>query len=382
MRSIPLSGIKQIEHLVSQDRECISLSQGKMATGGIPREIKRFVQEQLNTCTTDYYSTPTGIPALREQLSKNLSLKYQSTITVENILPTHGCIGALSLIFLTILRQNDEVIIPTPAYPAYWTLTLAAHAHPVFVSTETESGWQLSINKIKAACTEKTKIIIFSNPWNPLGIIVPQETINELALWCEKRKIYLIIDEAYEAYVFGDIKLTPIIPRAIKSNYIISTHSFSKSFAMSGWRIGYVVAHKKLIEQLTLMQDALLNSLNNPAQYAALYAIQNPNLNLPFKEIIETNKDLALNLLQPLQDKGYISFSVPNGGFFFYIKVYNFNVEDLCFRLINEAKVGLIPGSTFEPDRQSNSIRLCIAREKIVLQEGINRLVNFFLTNS
>jgi len=383
MLEIPLSGIKKIEEIVKAGKpnEYVSLSQGSIKVGGIPEQVKQHVAGLLKTDLTDYYESCWGLKVLREKISMVLSARYNTKITVNQTMPTHGAIGGLTLLYLTLLKEGDEVIIPEPAYPAYSILTKASRSTPVFVSCRKDnpdgsSSFELDVEKIKAATTEKTKIIVFSNPWNPLGIVVPPAIIRELVAWCELKKIYLIIDEAYRDYVFeGDYESA--IPLVSKSEWVVCVNTFSKNMAMSGWRIGYLLIPEKLSPVLAGMQDALLNCLNNTAQYAAIFALDHPELTESLYKQVLLNRDMMINMLQPLVDRKLISFNKPHGSFFLFIKTEQADATDLCMSILNNAKVGLIPGSSFGPSG-APFLRLCYARETAVLEEGLKRLVDYF----
>ena len=220
-----------------------------------------------------------------------------------------------------------------------------------------------------------TKIIIFSNPWNPLGIIVPQSTILELVTWCEEKGIFLVIDEAYSDYAFDEL-LTPIVPLVMKSDWVISANTFSKNFAMSGWRVGYLVAPERLIKVLAGMQDALLNCLNNVAQYAALFALDHPEVVQQFHTIVKHNRDITMQMLRPLIEQNIIQLSKPAGGFFVFFKTQHADATDLCMSILHQTKVTMVPGNSFGPSG-TPFLRLCYARDTELLQEGLSRLVNF-----
>lgn len=381
MLEIPLSGIKRIEEIAKSSNDYISLSQGSIKVGGIPQQIKDHVSALLKTDLTDYYESCWGIRLLREKLSEVLSAQYSANIPVSSVLPTHGCIGGLSLLYLSILNPGDEVIIPEPSYPAYGLLAQAARAVPVYVSVAEDKGWDVAwkfdIEKIKAAVTNKTKIIIFSNPWNPLGIVVSQQDLKELLSWCEQKGIYLVIDEAYRDYAFTP-EYETVLPLVSQSEWLICASTFSKNMAMSGWRIGYLVVPERINKALAGMQDAILNCLNNPAQFAAIYALQHPEFTLQFHHIVKHNRDIAMNLLQPLITNNIIAVSNPVGGFFAFLKTDQADASDLCMSILHKAKVSLVPGKSFGPSGDS-FLRLCYARETDVLAEGIERLVKFFM---
>lgn len=389
MLQIPLSGIKKIEEVVNSSNEYISLSQGALKVGGIPAPIKQFVKTILDTTKTDSYGSSFGLKDLRETVAQIQSVRYNNKITSAQVLPTHGGIGALSLVFLTQLEAGDEVIIPEPAYPAYSILAQSAHAKTVFVSCLKDSSlknsgdnskimWEIDVDKIKAATTPKTKIIVFSSPTNPTGLVIPKSTILELLNWCEQKNIYLIVDEAYRDYFFQVERFDSMLSIVGQSERLIVISSFSKNMAMSGWRIGYLVAHESLIPVLSGMQDALLNCLNNTAQYAAMYAMTRQDLVQELAKKVRTGKDAAVACLQPLVEQGIFSFEEPKGGFFLFLKTDQEDATDLCMSILNKAKVGMVPGGSFGPSGKP-FIRLCFARDVQVIQEGIDRLKKFFL---
>ncbi len=383
MLQIPLSGIKRIEEVVNSSNEYISLSQGALKIGGIPAPVKQFVQTILDTTKTDSYGSSFGLKELRETIAQIQSAKYNNTISSSQVLPTHGGIGALSLIFLNQLEAGDEVIIPEPAYPAYAILAQTARAKSVFVSclktpeNNSTVTWEINIDKIKAATTPKTKIIVFSNPTNPTGLVIPKSTILDLLAWCEQKGIYLIIDEAYRDYIF-DKSFESMLSIAGKSERLIVISSFSKNMAMSGWRIGYLVAHENLIPTLSGIQDALLNCLNNTAQYAAMYAMTRPDLVEELAKKVQDGKDAAITYIQPLVERGIFSFENPKGGFFLFLKTDQNDATDLCMSILNKAKVGMVPGSSFGISGKP-FIRLCFARDTKVIETGIDRLKKYFL---
>jgi aspartate/methionine/tyrosine aminotransferase len=381
MLEIPLSGIKKIEEIAKSSSEYISLSQGAIRVGGVPQEIKNYLKELLNTDKTDYYGSCWGLMDLRQTLAQTISQQYNITMDLAHIVPTHGCIGGLSLLFLTLLEHGDEVIIPEPAYPAYEGLAQLARAKAVHISMlkdDISNGqmWELNVEKIKSATTSKTKMIVFSNPWNPLGIIVPEETILELIRWCEEKGIYLVIDEAYKDFVFEG-SLPKIAPLVLQSPWVISANSFSKNMAMSGWRIGYLLVPKHIIKALAGMQDALLNCLNNTAQHAAIYALKHPEVVQHFHEIVKTNRDRTLQKFAPLVSQGIFSMEKPAGGFFAFLKTTQPEATDLVMSILHNAKTSMVPGIAFG-STGAPFMRLCFARDTLVLEEGLDRILNFF----
>ena len=417
MLQIDLSPIKEIEAKVQNEQSRgilppISLSQGALRLGGVPVEIKEHLKKVLDTDKTDYYQSAWGILPLREKIATHLSKKHNTEILYKNVLVTHGCMGALSTLLLTLLDDGDEVIIPEPTYPAYKNIVLVSRGVPVFVSSvkggtfvegdnvrdrsffDNKDCWKLDFEKIKAARTEKTKILLFSNPCNPTGFITQKKQLEEMADWCEKHKIYLIVDESYDGYIFEKelFSATSLIGGGLgkkKYEYVIRTGSYSKSLSMSGWRVGYMVVPELLSCKMGITQDAVLNCPNVITQHAVLYALDNPEYTKKFNMIVKKNRDISCEMLKKLVDSGKISFQKPDAGFYLFFKIekdflksvggalgQKNNTFDLCFDILNKTKVGLIPGMAFGKTGDP-FLRLCYARTEDVLCEGIERIVNF-----
>lgn len=193
MLNMELSTIKKIESEVRSNEDCVSLAQGALKVGGVPVEIKKHLQDVFNTDRTDYYQSAWGILPLREKIAQHLSRVNRVSLSYENVLVTHGCAGAISALLLTLLEKGDEVILPEPTYPAYKNVISVARGNPIFVSCR--DSFELDLDKIEAARTEKTKVLLFSNPVNPTGAVISKHTIEALINWCEKYGIYLIVDE-------------------------------------------------------------------------------------------------------------------------------------------------------------------------------------------
>jgi len=163
-----------------------------------------------------------------------------------------------------------------------------------------------------------------------------------------------------------------------QSEWLVSAQTFSKNMAMSGWRIGYMVIPRRLNKALAGMQDALLNCLNNPAQFAAIYALDRPELTDYFHRVVRYNRDLTMDVLKPLTNSGIIKLNRPMGGFFAFLQTEQPDATDLGMSILNQAKVSLVPGISFGPSGAS-FLRLCYARDTYLLQEGLERIVKFFM---
>jgi aspartate/methionine/tyrosine aminotransferase len=168
------------------------------------------------------------------------------------------------------------------------------------------------------------------------------------------------------------------MPLIEQSKWCIRTGSFSKNFSMSGWRVGYMAVPPHLTDALGKMQDALLNCTNVPAQYAALYALENTHLIKPFQDAVKKSKIIAQQLLAPLVEQKIISYQEPAGGFNLFIKLHTLNATIFCEELVQKAKVTLVPGKAFGP-ACDDYFRLCYARDPNVVEAGVKRIVEMLI---
>lgn len=381
MLKLDLPKYKTIEVISNSSKEYISFSQGTIKISGTPALIKKHIQEKLESDSLDYYQYVGGIYSLRTKIAEKLSRNHNVLIKPEQIVISHGSIGGITAICLTLLKEGDEVIIPTPFYPSYRNIILFSKAVPIFVEGYLweQNVWKFDIERIKQSITPKTKMLILSNPSNPSGVCLRKEDVHELKLWCEGKGVYLVSDEVYDNYVYeGDFH--SFTPHIGNSDFVIRTGSFSKDYAMSGWRVGYIVAPEPLVSRLIPVQDGTLCCPSVIGQQAALFALEHEYLISDQTNTVKKNRDLAWQQLLPLVEKGIFSFVRPQAGIFFFMSTTCEDSEELVMDILYKAKVALVPGKDFGASGQASSfIRLCFARQEAVLIEGIQRLLNYFL---
>lgn len=378
MLKFPLPAIKRIEALVQSDPQAISFAQGALRVGGVDAKIRAYAQEILKTDKADYYQSVIGIMSLRQTIAQKLSEQFDCSITAEQIMVSHGSVGAIMAFCLTVLEAGDEVILPQPTYPVYKNTVVAAKAVSVFVNSyyEVAGAWKFDLESIKQVTTEKTKLILFSNPSNPLGYAVTVQEIEQLIAWCEQKGIYLLLDEVYDNYIFEG-NYNSITSYVTAHPLVIRASSFSKNFAMSGWRVGYMLTTPELIAAMAPVQDAMLCCPNVLAQYAAIYALEHPEIAQTSIEKVALSRTLVLEGLQPLVGAGIISYAIPKAGFYLFIKTNFEDTTDLVFDILKDVKVGLIPGKDFG-SAAGAYMRICYAREPELVKEGIARIVKYF----
>lgn len=374
--------LKTIEHQIQQIPNGISFAQGALRIGGIDQGTREHLQDVLNTDKTDYYAHSLGIAALRHKLAATLSAQFNTSIAFENVAVTHGSINGISALCLLLLQHGDEVLLPEPTYPVFVNTIALAKANVKFVSAylhvhhaNGSSEWVFDLEKLKAARTPKTKMVIIAHPSNPCGVCMTQGEIDALAQWCEAEGLYCIFDEAYENYFF-DMPTTSSTSLVTKSKFLIRTGSFSKTYGMSGWRVGYVVAPQEIIQSMAAVQDGLLVCPNVPGQYGALYALDHPEVIAAYKDIIRRNRDVAFNAITPLIEQKIISCAKPPAGFFLFAKIIGTDTSVFAQELVKNAQVAVVPGKDFGPSNNSY-VRICYARKTELLEEGLARFVHY-----
>lgn len=371
--------LKKIENKVQQMEGCISLAQGALRVGGVSPAIKEYLSQVLKTDKTDYYSYSLGIRALRQKIASYLTALHGGNLSEDHVMISHGALNGIAALCLMLLDYQDEVLIPEPTYPPYVNAVALAKGYAKLVPAYRFSGngaqcvqWKFDLEVLKASATEKTKMIIIAHPSNPCGVCLTAREIKELASWCEERKIYCIIDEAYDNYFF-DVEPVSSSPYVEQNNYLIRVGSFSKMFGMSGWRVGYVVAPPAIITHCAGVQDGLIVCPSVLAQYAALYALDHTEIAASYTRIVQENRNIAFSLLSPLIEQGIFACQKPEAGFFLFLKTQSPDATLLAEKILESVQVALVPGRDFGPSGRG-FLRLCFARDQQTLTEGITRL--------
>lgn len=379
MINIKATGVKETEKLVYKTDDCISLSQGMMKVYGIPKAIKAHIQEMLLTEEADYYDNSDYTYKIKSKIADIVARRYETHLSPNQIELSHGCIGGITMSILSVLEAGDEVILPEPAYPLFKNIVKVAKGVPVTVSVLDENGidWDIAVERIKKAVTSRTKVFLFSNPWNPLGCCIPKKHILDLVEWFSIRNIYIISDEVYEDYVFDKESFQSLVPLMANFSNIIRVTSFSKNFGIGGWRIGYVILPHKLQTTYEIVQHSLLVMPSQLSQIAADYVLDHPEISAHFHKLIYDNLLLSEKYLEPLVQKNYLQYVRPQGSFFLFLKTNEDNTFNRCMQMIPEAKVALIPGDSFGTSGAAY-LRLCFARDIEVLEEGLKRFVDYW----
>jgi aspartate/methionine/tyrosine aminotransferase len=320
----------------------------------------------------DRYVSPRGIPALREAIASYLNRTRRLDVTAEHILIAPGCKMALSLAMMALIEPGDEVLYPDPGFPIYPSFThgLGATAVPFFL--EEKNQFQPDIAEIAAKITPRTKVLIFNSPNNPTGTVFSEQTLRQIAALAVKHDLWVMADEIYARILFGgEYKSIYALPGMAQRTIIID--GFSKSFAMTGWRLGYAVAPKELIEAMDLL---VLNTFTCTAEFtqvAAIEALQD-STNAVDAMVAEYRKrrDLFVTRLNTIPG---FRCQTPEGAFYAWVNIEDTGLpaEEVARLLLDEAGVAGIAGAAFGPAGK-NYLRFSLVSARNLLEEALERI--------
>ena len=340
--SMQPSGIRKFFDIVNTMEDAISLGVGEpdFITPWHIRDAGVYSLEKGQT----YYTSNSGLLELREEICKYVE-KYDLNYSPNEVLVTVGGSEAIDLSMRTVLSPGDEVIIPEPSFVCYKPCTTLAGGVPVTIETKAENEFKLTAEELEQKITAKTKLLVLSYPNNPTGAIMEKEDLKKIADVVKKHNIMVLSDEIYSELTYKG-KHTSIASLPGMKERTIVVNGFSKAFAMTGWRLGYVMAHAVLTKQLTKVHQYAIMSSPTTSQYAAIEALKNGNEAV--KMMVSEYDDRRKIITDAFNKMGFPCFS-PLGAFYIFpsIKSSGMKSEEFCERLLMEEKVALVPGTAF-----------------------------------
>jgi aminotransferase len=371
--TLPPSGIRKFFGLLSSMEDVISLSIGEpdFVTPWHIREAGIYSLEKGYTM----YTSNSGMPELRQELASYLELHYGVSYHPEHeILITAGSSEGLDLVLRAIINPRDEVIIPDPCYVAYPADVILAGGVPILVPTNEENNFVIRATDIEARITKQTKAILLGYPANPTGAVMSKKEADAIVELAKKHDLLVISDEIYARLVYGVEHICfPNLPGMKKRTILIS--GFSKSHAMTGWRIGYVAAERRFIQALTKIHQYTLLCAPTMTQMAAIEALRNGDSEVE-KMVQEYNRRRRF-MVKRLNEIGLPCFE-PKGAFFAFpsIKATGMNSEEFAEKLLLEEKVAVVPGLAFGPCGEG-FVRCCYATSLPNIEEALRRMDRF-----
>ena len=311
------------------------------------------------------YGQAKGMPIFREALAKYVSEKFNTKITYENIIVSPGARFSIFSAISTLLNPGDEMIVIEPAWPAYKDCALNAGIKVRTINTTLEEKWEPSIEQIRKVINSNTKMIVLNYPNNPTGKILPEKLQDDIIEIVKENNLYVLSDEIYSQYVKTNWK------SILSYNYekSIVTQSFSKSHAMTGFRIGYAIADKKIIEQMAKLEALCLTNVSEPVQYVAMKALEEDTTNN--SKIIQKRLDM---LSEKTKEIG-LEFTIPDGAMYIFAKINQKGFDGVEFANNSlEKGLAVAPGEGF--GNYKDFIRISACQDEKTLMEGMHILGN------
>jgi aspartate aminotransferase len=365
--------------LAAKGVNVISLSVGE-PDFNTPEHVKDAAKKALDENWTRYSPVP-GYPELRQAIVNKLKTENNLDYDISQIVVSTGAKQSLSNVILTLINPGDEVIIPTPYWVSYSEMVVLAEGKSVFINTEIDNNFKITPAQLEAAITPKTKLFMFSSPNNPTGTVYSKDELAALAKVFEKHpQVFILSDEIYEHINFVDKHESIAQFESIKDRVII-INGFSKAFAMTGWRLGYIAANKTIAAANDKLQGQTTSGTCSISQRAGIVAYEQglESVN-KMKEAFARRRQLVYDLLTEIPG---VRTNLPEGAFYFFPEISSFfgkkdqdgnvikNSSDLALYLLNVGHVATVGGDSFGND---NYIRLSYAASDESLIEALKRI--------
>ena len=367
------SGIRKFFDLLETMEDAISLGVGE-PDFPTPWHIRDAGVYSLEKGFTKY--TPNaGMMRLREEISAYMLRRFGLTYDpAGQIIVTVGGSEGIDLALRMLLEPGDEVVIPTPSFVCYGPLTVMAGGTPVYVETRQEDAFKLTPALLESVLTEKTKVLVLPYPCNPTGGIMERRDLEALAEVLQGRNIAVISDEIYAELTYGGKHVSPASVPALYDRTVV-VNGFSKAYAMTGWRMGYLCAPRDAIAQMVKIHQFGIMSAPTTSQYAAIEAMRCGDRDIA---AMRTEYDRRRRyLVQALREAGLECYE-PRGAFYVFpcIRSTGLSSEEFCERFLMSRRVAVIPGSAFGPGGEG-FVRMCYAASMEDLTEAMRRLKAF-----
>ncbi len=330
------------------------------------------------------YTNVNGILPLREVICKKFKEDNSLVYKPSQIVVSTGAKQSLANVFLAILNPGDEVIVPNPYWVSYPELIRLADGKPVFVESDETSSYKFTKENLEKAVTEKTKAIILNTPNNPTGTIYNREELIEIAEFAKRYDLIIVSDEMYEKLIYdgeSHVSIASVSDDAYERTIVIN--GLSKSYAMTGWRLGYCGASEKIAKLMTNIQSHMTSNVCSITQYAAVEALNGPQDKV--KEMISEFERRRNYMAKTLEEMNNLSIIKPQGAFYIMINIdkclgKEINGEkindsmDFSAKLLESEKVAVIPGKAFGLD---NYVRVSYATSMELIEKGLERINKF-----
>jgi len=368
---ISRSGIREIFDLVPNFPHVVSLCVGEPDFTTPSFIIEEAFKAARSGAT--HYTSNAGVLELREEISK----KYQKEQEIyyapdKEVLVTVGAMEALFLALMSIVNQEEEVILPDPSWPNYEAQILLSGGKSIFVPTKEEEGWVLTPERITQHLSPRTKAIILNSPGNPTGCVYALKQLEQIATIAKDHNLVIISDECYEKIIYEGKHQSIASLKDMRSRTIL-INSFSKTYAMTGWRVGYALGDEQIIKQMTKLQEDVASCASSISQKAALAAIRSGEK--ATEEMLQQYRLRRSLLLEEIEKTPMISCCPPQGAFYVFVNIKKLKQKswDVALKWLKEAGVATVPGSAFGREGEGY-LRISFATGEDKIKEAFERI--------
>ncbi|MCQ3803695.1 MAG: pyridoxal phosphate-dependent aminotransferase [Acidimicrobiia bacterium] len=365
---MPRSGIREVNDLSSRYPDVIHLEIGQ-PNFATPEHISRAAGEAAVDGFT-YYTPNAGIRKLRRAAAEKLRRFNGISADPENVVITTGGVGALSTSLLTLCDPGDAILLSDPTWPNYAMMAVLQGLEVRRYNLRPEDGWLPNPDEIEKLITPNCRALVLVSPSNPTATVIGEDLMRELLEVARRHDLWVISDEVYDAITFGKPAFSAY---RIDPERVISVFSFSKTYAMTGWRVGYAVARRDVAEQLSKCQEPTTSCVNSLSQIGALTALRGPQDDVwMMRDAYWERRDQVMGLLSDAD----IAYAHPEGAFYMWVDISQSRLPDTEFvrRMVTDYRVAVVPGTVFGPNGTSH-VRISLATDTELLLEGISRLV-------
>ncbi|MBG9366664.1 pyridoxal phosphate-dependent aminotransferase [Streptococcus sp. NLN64] len=377
--SATLAADAKAKELAAAGRDILSLTLGE-PDFTTPETIAKAAKEAIDSGKASFYTPASGLPALKEAVQGYMSQYYGYSVDPSQVLVTTGAKMALAAFFFAVLNPGDQVMIPTPYWVSYADQVALAQGQVVFVEGKEDQNFKIGVSQLEELWNDRVKVLLLNNPSNPTGNLYTREELEAIGNWAIKRKVLILADDIYSRLVYNQAEFVPIssLSPEIQQQTVVIT-GVSKTYAMTGWRIGFAVGPQELIQAMGKLTSQLTSNPTTVAQYAAIAALTGSQEDA--EKMREAFED-RLNTIYPLlnQVPGF-RVSKPEGAFYFFpnvkeaMKRKGFSkVSDFTNDILETIGVALVSGDAFG---SPHHVRLSYATDLETLKEAVRRLEHY-----
>jgi len=374
-QQIGKSPIRKMFNIANKMDDVISFTVGE-PDFVTPQNIMDAATRAMNQGET-HYTLNSGILPLRQAVAKKLLDKNSISVDPEKeIIMTAGGMEALLLCMMVTLNPGDEVIISDPYWPNHPSQVKMCGGIPRYVKVFESDGFVYNCDNLRKAINKNTKIILVNSPANPTGGVIDKETMKEIAKIAIENDLLVISDEVYQYFLYDGAEFVSISSFDGMKERTIIIDSFSKTYAMTGWRVGYAAGPEEIIQNMVKLQENVVGCINTPTQYAAIEALEGTQE--PLKKMIEKYAERRTLLIDGINNIPNLSCISPKGAFYAFVNITKskMNSEDFAINLLKSTGVVVVPGSGFG-EAGDGFIRMSYATSEENIIEGLKRMDKF-----